>query len=161
LSSGAIASIRSGCLPGFCLVSSMFCRSLSIFTVLLLGGVIGPAASAGPTSDARALWSGGVQQLFDRHCVKCHGPLEQKSGLALDTMESALKGDEIGPVIIPGKPEESPMIAALAAGPDPHKPPETHLRPQEIGRIREWTTQLGASGGTVSEPGGKNVTESV
>jgi len=139
----------------------MFRRSLSIFTVLLLGRLIAPAAAVEATVEARALWSGGVQQLFDRHCVKCHGPLEQKSGLALDTMESALKGDEIGPVIIPGKPDESPMIAALASGSDPHMPPKKQLASEEIVRIREWITQLGASGGTVPEPGGKNVTESV
>ncbi len=35
-------------------------------------------------ADAAALWSGKVQQILDVNCVKCHGVLEQKSGLELD-----------------------------------------------------------------------------
>ena len=48
-----------------------------------------------------------AQPIFDVNCVKCHGPLDQKSGLELDTAQAALKGSEDGPVIVPGKPEES------------------------------------------------------
>ena len=42
-------------------------------------------------TDAAALWSSKVQPLFDVNCVKCHGPLEQKSGLELDTPQAVLK----------------------------------------------------------------------
>src|SRR4028119_1051919 len=77
--------------------------------------------------EAGALWRGGVQALLDQHCVKCHGPLEQNAGLELDTPEAVLKGDEAGPVIIPGKPDESPLLAALIAGADPHMPPKKQL----------------------------------
>ena len=74
-------------------------------------------------ADAAALWSTKVQPLFDVNCVKCHGPLDQKSGLELDTPQAALKGSEDGPVIVPGKPEESALWQNLAAKADPHMPP--------------------------------------
>ena len=54
-----------------------------------------PASAA----DAKALWSGKVQKIFDVQCVKCHGPLEQKSGLELDTPDMVMKGGENGAVI--------------------------------------------------------------
>ena len=60
-------------------------------------------------------WPSEIQSLLDQNCVKCHGPLKQKSGLELDSLESVLKGSEDGPVIAPGKPEDSKLIAALEA----------------------------------------------
>ena len=46
-------------------------RSFFLISWLLL-------APLGLADEARALWTGGVQTLLDQHCVKCHGPLEQK-----------------------------------------------------------------------------------
>ena len=99
-----------------------------------------PLAMAG---DAAALWKGGVQAVLDQHCVKCHGPLEQKGELLLDTPEAVLKGGEDGPVVIAGKPEESLLIKALAAGADPHMPPKKQLDETSISQLRQWVTALG------------------
>jgi mono/diheme cytochrome c family protein len=143
------------------IVIEMIGRFLFASAFLLLDGTMLRVSAADLPAAARALWTGGVQPLFDRHCVKCHGPLEQKSGLALDTLESALKGDEIGPVILPGKPEESPMIVALTAGSDPHMPPKKQLAPAEIAQIREWIVQLGATSPGQKPTGGESVTEEV
>ncbi len=93
--------------------------------------------------DARALWTGGVQALLDQHCVKCHGPLKKKSALELDTVEAVLKGNEDGAVVVPGKPDESPLIAAFAADADPHMPPKKQLTDHEIAKVRTWIAALG------------------
>ncbi len=93
--------------------------------------------------DAGALWSGGVQALLDQHCVKCHGPLKRKSKLELDTVEAVLKGNEDGPVVVPGKPDESPLIAAFASDADPHMPPKKQLTEHEIAMVRAWVSALG------------------
>ena len=42
-------------------------------------------------ADAKTLWSEKVQKILDVNCVKCHGPLDQKSGLELDTPD-AMRG---------------------------------------------------------------------
>src|SRR5881397_4376041 len=57
-----------------------------------------------PPSDAQ------VQAIFDRNCIKCHGPLEHKSDLELDSREGLLRGNADGPVIVPGKPAKSKLI---------------------------------------------------
>ena len=103
------------------------------------------AAPLFAADDAGALWSGGVQTLLDQHCVKCHGPLKRKSKLELDTVEAVLKGNEDGAVVVPGKPDESPLIAAFAPGADPHMPPKKQLTDHDIAMVRAWVSALGQS----------------
>ena len=107
-------------------------------TLLLSAAVACPAWGA----DAAALWTGRVQPLFDVHCVKCHGPIEQKSGLELDTPAAVLKGGDDGVVVVPGKPEESRLYLNLAADADPHMPPKKQLTESERELVREWIATL-------------------
>ena len=103
------------------------------------------AAHLAHGTDAAALWSSKVQPLFDVNCVKCHGVLDQKSGLELDTPQAALKGNEDGPVIVPGKPEESALYQNLAGKADPHMPPKKQLTDAERDTVREWIAALTAA----------------
>jgi mono/diheme cytochrome c family protein len=98
-----------------------------------------PAVRAG---DPPAL-STDVQAVLDRHCVKCHGPLEQKSGLRLDSAASLWKGNDDGPIAVIGKPEESKLVRVLAADADPHMPPKKQLTADEIAKVRTWLTNAG------------------
>jgi mono/diheme cytochrome c family protein len=101
--------------------------------------------------DAAALWSRKVQPLFDVQCVKCHGPIEQKSGLELDTPQAALKGGDSGSVVVAGKPEESALFKNLAAGADPHMPPKKQLSDAEREIVREWIAALAAGPQTAEQ----------
>ncbi len=92
--------------------------------------------------DAGDLWARKVQPLFDVQCVKCHGPIEQKGGLELDTPQAALKGGDDGAVIVPGKPDESPLFKNLAAGADPHMPPKKQLSDAERDTVRAWIAAM-------------------
>ena len=121
--------------PGFIPVPHMP-RIIFILTSLI---AVAPLFGA---DDAGALWTGGVQALLDQHCVKCHGPLKKKSGLELDTVEAVLKGNEDGAVVMPGKPDESPLIAVFAADADPHMPPKKQLTEHEIAKVRTWIAAL-------------------
>src|SRR6267142_1637669 len=86
-----------------------------------------------------------VQAIFDRNCIKCHGPLEHKSGLELDTTEAALQGNRDGAVIVPGKPAESKIIAVLSPDSDPHMPPKKQLAGADIAKLRGWIAGLPAN----------------
>jgi mono/diheme cytochrome c family protein len=112
--------------------------------VLALWGLFAAAQIAGAT-DAVALWASKVQPLFDVNCVKCHGPMQQKRGLELDTIEMLMKGGDDGAVIVPGKPQESRLYKNLAADADPHMPPKKQLTEAERKLVREWIAALKAA----------------
>src|SRR5882672_9055863 len=96
-------------------------------------------------ADAATLWSSKIQPLFDVNCVKCHGPLEQKSGLQLDNPETVMKGGDDGAVVVPGKPEKSRLYQYLAADSDPHMPPKKQLTDVQREEIREWIAAMATS----------------
>ena len=93
-------------------------------------------------ADAAALWSAQVQPLFDVQCVKCHGPIEQKSGLELDNPEAILKGGDDGAVVVPGNPDKSRLYKYLSPDSDPHMPPKKQLTEAERALVREWIAAM-------------------
>jgi hypothetical protein len=118
---------------------SMQLRSFLHLTLLLM---LSPLPGICRGADASLLWSRKVQPLLDLQCVKCHGPIEQKGGLELDTLQAALKGGDSGAVILPGKPAQSILFTQLAAGADNHMPPKKQLSDAERETIREWIAAL-------------------
>src|SRR5688572_24966136 len=83
-----------------------------------------------------------VKPLLKKHCYECHSIEKQEAGLRLDARQSALRGGDYGPVIIPGKSEESRLIRKVLDGDGGDKmPPEGELTPGEIGTLRAWIDQ--------------------
>ena len=83
-----------------------------------------------------------VQAMLINRCGKCHGETKQKAELALHTREGIEKGAEIGPVLVPGKPEDSLIFTTLELplDDDYHMPPEGKPQPtkEEIEMLRAW-----------------------
>ena len=117
----------------------MYCKLVLTFMFALT------AASLAYGADAATLWSSKVQPIFDTHCVKCHGLIERKSGLELDTPEAVLKGGDEGAVVVPGKPEKSRLYQYLAGDSDPHMPPKKQLTDTQREAIREWIGSMATS----------------
>lgn len=117
-------------------------------------------------ADPAILWARKVQPLFDVQCVKCHGPIERKSGLELDSPVGVLKGGDEGAVVVPGEPDASRLYQYLAADADPHMPPKKQLTDAERASVREWIVALRTSagengGGASSQRAFGSVTEAV
>jgi mono/diheme cytochrome c family protein len=98
-----------------------------------------PAVSAG---DQPAL-TADVQAILDRNCLKCHGPLEQKSGLRLDSAAALWRGNDDGPVAVQKKPDESKLFRVLAADAEPHMPPKKQLSAEDVAKVRAWIANAG------------------
>src|ERR1051326_8267681 len=120
----------------------------AVLTLLLAAATDSVARAA----DASALWSGKVQPIFDVNCVKCHGLLERKNGLELDSPEAVMKGGDDGVVVVPGKPDKSRLYQYLAPDSDPHMPPKKQLTDTQRQSIREWIAALRTG---PAEPGKK------
>ncbi len=85
-----------------------------------------------------------IEPIFSTHCVRCHGPDKQSSGLRLDDRESALKGGEnYVPAIRPKNSSESPLIRLVAGLVPEMKMPQKGeaLTLEQIGLLRAWIDQ--------------------
>src|SRR6266550_8249334 len=114
----------------------MYCKAAFTFFLALASARLACGA------DAAALWSSKVQPILDANCVKCHGLMQQKSGLELDSPETVLKGGDDGAVVVPGKPEKSRLYQYLASDSDPHMPPKKQLTEVQREAVREWIAAM-------------------
>ena len=96
-----------------------------------------PAPSQPAAASPNPLSLPALEVLRDQ-CVACHRPGKIKGGLKLGTEEDLKKGGESGPVLTPGKAEESLLHQVLLKGGDPHMPPKKQLAQPQIDAIKAW-----------------------
>jgi hypothetical protein len=130
---------------------------LPIVTLCLLScGVLlcGSAVQAGDVSPGD-FFEAKIRPLLASRCFECHGPKKQESDLRLDQRDAAMKGNADGPVIVPGQPEKSRLIAAVSYHSDIKMPPKGKLPDQAVADLTTWI-RLGApwpAGSASSAPG--------
>jgi mono/diheme cytochrome c family protein len=78
-----------------------------------------------------------VLPIFQAHCARCHGQKPRKAGLNLSSRDGAIKGSESGPVIVPGKAEDSLLLKVVREG---KMPPDKkdRLSGAKVETIRRW-----------------------
>ena len=83
-----------------------------------------------------------VQPIFANNCYRCHGGMNHRGGLHLDSRDGMLKGGHDGAVIVPGHPEQSLLVKLIRhEGPanDPMPmPPKSKLSDADIATVSEW-----------------------
>lgn len=86
-----------------------------------------------------------IQPIFQKSCVKCHGPEKQKGKLRLDTLEATMKGGESGDCITKGNSAKSTLVHTIARlDPDAAMPPDGKgdpLTKEQVGIVRAWIDQ--------------------
>jgi hypothetical protein len=78
-----------------------------------------------------------VRPLLIDKCQGCHGEKKQKGDLRLDSLQAAMEGGESGSAVVPGKPDESPLIDAINYQ-SFEMPPDGKLSESEIEILTEW-----------------------
>ena len=79
-----------------------------------------------------------VRPILAANCYTCHTDTAMGE-LRLDSLEAVLKGGKSGPVVIPGKPEESVLIQAVRRTHARLKmPPTGPLAAAEVDALIEW-----------------------
>ncbi|MFO0878750.1 MAG: PSD1 and planctomycete cytochrome C domain-containing protein [Gemmataceae bacterium] len=110
---------------------------LAFLTLLLPGGALHAAN--------RIDYQRQVKLVLSERCYACHGALQQKGGLRLDTVALMKQGGERGPAIVPGKANESILLDHLQGKPGARRMPPAGegdlLKPTEIEVIRLWIQQ--------------------
>jgi hypothetical protein len=96
---------------------------------LLLFFPVGSAAS--PTFEK------DIRPILKAHCFECHGEGEKlKGGLDLRLRRLILQGGDDGPVIVPGKPDRSPLFKLVHSGEMPKR--DKKLTREQVALIKQW-----------------------
>ena len=103
------------------------------------------AALASPTDPASLeFFEKEIRPLLANRCYECHSAQTATpfAGLRLDRREDLIKGGVSGPAVVPGKPEESPLIRRIQGRPA-LMPPTGALSDSQIQSLIEWV-RMGA-----------------
>jgi mono/diheme cytochrome c family protein len=87
-----------------------------------------------------------IAPILEARCVRCHGPDKVKAGLRLDSHAAIMAGGRGDPAVVPGKPDESPLLvlAAKPADDEERMPPKGEpMTADELALVRAWI-QAGA-----------------
>lgn len=98
-----------------------------------------PATTSPATPESIEQFKSQVRPLLTSHCVKCHGGAKTEGKFDLTTRQSLLEGAESGPVVVPGKAQESLLYKVIAHAQQPFMPHEADkLPPEAIAQIATW-----------------------
>ena len=101
-----------------------------------------------PEFDAAGLkfFESKIRPLLIQHCYECHSSNadEYEGGLSVESRAALLKGGDSGAAIVPFKPSESWLMAAIEYSDDFYQmPPESKLPPEVIAVFKKWI-EMGA-----------------
>jgi hypothetical protein len=119
-------------------------RHARVACVLALAAALEPTWAARPSEPAGPVrFERDVQPLLLR-CVQCHGPGKSKGDLRLDSRQAALKNrDAGGPVIVPGRPDQSEILRRVTATEAAKRmPPKGEpLSGEQVATLRRWIAE--------------------
>src|SRR5262249_42723030 len=88
-----------------------------------------------------------VQAIFNQHCLDCHAAQDPEAKLVMEDFQTLMKGGESGPLIVPGKRDESLLVRIIEGkverdGKKKIIPPGTRkkLESTEIDTLKQWIT---------------------
>lgn len=130
-------------------------KSVLLSSAAVLGAVAAGCVLMTPSTIVSAqaqpntpeFYTHNVKPIFDANCARCHGGMNHRGGLNIDTRAGLLKGGHDGAVIVPGDAKNSLLIKLIRhEGPadDPMPmPPKGKLSDADIATVTAWI-QAGA-----------------
>jgi mono/diheme cytochrome c family protein len=109
--------------------------------ILIAWFLLLPTARGESPADSEALthhFETRVRPVLVERCQSCHGPEEQTSSFRVDSRDALIKGGELGIGIVPGHPEQSPLVAAIRRHGERPMPPDNPLPPDEVDALVRW-----------------------
>jgi len=99
-----------------------------------------PLRKLDPASAAQVSYARQLTGIFANNCLDCHSTEDHKGGLDASSVPGLMKGGKkAGPAIVPGKPDESPLVQYVRGLRQPQMPKgNPALSEEELHLIREW-----------------------
>lgn len=103
-------------------------------------------------ADSAAKFDSEVAPILQKNCLACHSSASKMGGLVMDSYSALMKGGAHGPVIVPGKADQSRMILMLEGKVQPRMPfGGDPLKEEDIAALKEWVDG-GALGPAPAKP---------
>lgn len=103
-----------------------------------------PAEPAPVPASSGVSYAAQIKPILENACYKCHGAERQKADLRLDTPEAIQQGSENGPIVVAGKPEDSPLYSLImlpSDHPDVMPAQGDPLSPEQAELLRQWIVE--------------------
>jgi len=114
-------------------------RCLQMGLALAAATALGLAETPAAAPADGDLFTQTVKPVFEKNCAMCHGAKIKQAGLDLSSAEGLLRGGDNGPVIVPGKANESKLYKLVSFEEQPGMPFKGKKLPDEaIARIAAW-----------------------
>ena len=135
--------------------------------IIVLAAALGAGHAVAAEEGSVDPSAAAVRSLLASRCGKCHDDATAKGGLSLASAAGLLAGGDSGPAIVPGKPEESLLLAAVGYADDRvQMPPDGKLSAAEIKSLGAWVRDgaLWPDGGVpagapVGRPASRRITD--
>ncbi|MCE5335806.1 MAG: hypothetical protein LLG06_14590 [Desulfobacteraceae bacterium] len=81
-----------------------------------------------------------VASILQARCINCHAGPRAPTGLRLDSYSNTMAGSKNGPAVLPGKPDQSPIIKAVKGVTKPRMPKNgpPWLTDAQIATLEKW-----------------------
>src|SRR5436305_10869651 len=118
-------------------------RLVILLSLLLMVPLPAPAAGQPARRDraaAAAFFEKKVRPLLVDNCYNCHSAdTNAKGGLRVDDRNGLLQGGDSGAAVVPGHPETSLLIKAVARrDADLKMPPKKELSSEQVAILSQW-----------------------
>jgi cytochrome c len=124
--------------------STVLCFGLTVVALAGWGLRAGTVQAAGQNEAAKPeFYTTKVQPIFQANCYRCHGGMNHRGGLSIQTRAGMLKGGHEGPVLVPGDPAKSLLVRLIrhegpANDPMPMPPKLSKLSDADIATVEQW-----------------------
>jgi cytochrome c len=120
--------------------------ALEVAIVALMGWSLRVATvqAAGQNEAAKTeFYTTKVQPIFQANCYRCHGGMNHRGGLNIQTRAGMLKGGHDGTVLVPGDPTKSLLVRLIRhegppKDPMPMPPKQPKLSDADIATVEQW-----------------------
>jgi mono/diheme cytochrome c family protein len=103
--------------------------------------VFAAATQDDPQADGKLKFSRDIAPILAGNCMGCHGGDEPKGEFNLSTFRGLMKGGMSGPVIEPGKPQESLLVELVESRKMPRGGGNRRLADESIEKIHQWVAE--------------------
>src|SRR5437016_1850658 len=128
---------RCGAASAPCRGSVMLKRNLRALVAALI--IAGVASAEELSKESTEFFEKKIRPVLVEHCYECHSAQSEKlkGKLLLDNRESARKGGETGPAVVPGDADSSLLVQALRYE-NFEMPPKGKLPTHVIADFEKW-----------------------